>query len=544
MKRMYGLEEITFNQGDFGGEAIKPTTWGGNLSIEVPKKKNEAAKSRSENRSENRIKDSKSLARWAPGLMREVARSLQQQILGERIRITKLSWREHIQHGHIPFRKDCRICQEASAKAAPHRRVVGVGIGKARAGVLSVDTSGPLVKGKDVDGGVARFMLVGAFTWIVPKDSKLEEGIPEEVREKTEDIDLVEDSQEYVLEDPAEEEEKDDEEARQGKRKRGRPRKIEIREDDEQMEEEEIKKAQEEEAEEEEKPPDDFEVRTYRMVIPMTTKGGEEVLRGVAEMVTRLALEGFVVRQLHSDHGGEFTTKSLARWTMQRGIARTFTGVSDPQSNGRVENSVQVVKSYVRRTIVQAGLKAIDWPLATRYVNELMRFARLGLKKTFPPFWAEVLVKKRRWDAQQMEPTMEKVRYIAPSPWNYGHWVQKEDGSFIVTRFCIASTVTPVTDEAWIGLERQGRDPLEVRRRIRGKTTVRMMMAKDEDEEESEEERPVKARIATLIAEEMGAMAGEEDERHWRVTMEMVTRLRKMSQESEEDEVLQTRVVP
>ena len=68
-------------------------------------------------------------------------------------------------------------------------------------------------------------------------------------------------------------------------------------------------------------------------------------------------------------------------------------------------------------------------------------------------------------------------------------------------------------------------------------------MAKDEDEEESEEERPVKARIATLIAEEMGAMAGEEDERHWRVTMEMVTRLRKMSEESEEDEVLQTRVV-
>ena len=202
----------------------------------------------------------------------------------------------------------------------------------------------------------------------------------------------------------------------------------------------------------------------------------------------------------------------------------------------------RVVKSYVRRTLLQAGLTATSWPLATRYVNEMMRFSRLGMKKNFPPFWSEVLVKKRRWDAQQMEPTMEKVTYVAPSPWNYGHWVKKEDGSSIVTRFCIANTTNPVSDEAWIALERQGRDPLERRRRIRGKTTVKMMTV-EEEEEDSEGEKPTKARIATMIAEEMGAMVGEEDEQHWRVTMEVVARLRKMNQESEEDEVLQTRVV-
>ena len=89
--------------------------------------------------------------------------------------------------------------------------------------------------------------------------------------------------------------------------------------------EEEIRKVREEPVSEEEQPPDYFEVRVYRMVIPMVTKTGEEVLRGVAEMVTRLTLEGFTVRQLHLDHGGEFSTKSLSRWALQRGIARTFT---------------------------------------------------------------------------------------------------------------------------------------------------------------------------------------------------------------------------
>lgn len=30
---LYQFEEVTFNQGDWGGEAVKPTTWGGSLMI-------------------------------------------------------------------------------------------------------------------------------------------------------------------------------------------------------------------------------------------------------------------------------------------------------------------------------------------------------------------------------------------------------------------------------------------------------------------------------------------------------------------------------
>lgn len=537
MKEMYGLEEVTFNQGDYGGEAVKPTTWGGSLSIEVPTKKNEEAKSRKE----NKTRDSKTLARWAPGFMREVARALQQQVLGLQVRMTKLSWREHIQHGHVPFRKDCRVCQESSAKAAPHRRVVGVGNGKARAGVLSVDTTGPLVKGKDVDSAVVRFLLVGAFTWVVPKGSRLSEGpkLPEEEDKEEEEDKIVLEEEEAEIEDT--------------RPRRGRPRKEQPEE--ERMGPEEVQDLEEkpdpEEPErekkddEEEGPKDDFEIRVFRMATPMATKGGEEVLRAVAEMVTRLHLEGFKVSQIHSDHGGEFTSRILQRWILNRGIARTFTGVNDPQSNGRAENSVQAIKSYIRRALKQGGLPPSDWPLAARFVSEGLRYDRIGQERNFPPLGAEILIKKRRWDAQQMQPTMETVEYIAPSPWNYGHWVRKEDGQIVTTRCYIAYTRTPIEEGAWIALEQEARNPMEIRRRIRGKTAVRMLNhSREEEEEEREDEGgPGNARIMTMIAEEMTTVMEEEEPSNLRITMETVAKLRTMVEENPEEEVLQTKIV-
>lgn len=36
MERLHGMSTQTFFQGDFGGEARKPTTWGGNLPLCLP----------------------------------------------------------------------------------------------------------------------------------------------------------------------------------------------------------------------------------------------------------------------------------------------------------------------------------------------------------------------------------------------------------------------------------------------------------------------------------------------------------------------------
>lgn len=76
--------------------------------------------------------DTKQLARWAPGLCREIARALMEP-MGEEIKLQKMSWKEHVALGYTPFRRDCRICQEA-AKDRPHPRVP-----HSLAGCLSID---------------------------------------------------------------------------------------------------------------------------------------------------------------------------------------------------------------------------------------------------------------------------------------------------------------------------------------------------------------------------------------------------------------------
>ena len=68
IKNEFGLCETTFNQGHLGGLAAKPTTFGGNVELDVDKHK-----SRRTAVSADPVRDSKALARWSPGAMNMVA---------------------------------------------------------------------------------------------------------------------------------------------------------------------------------------------------------------------------------------------------------------------------------------------------------------------------------------------------------------------------------------------------------------------------------------------------------------------------------------
>ena len=48
------------------------------------------------------LRDSKNLARWAPGLMREVARAILTQVRKQVVKLRKLSWQEHHRVGTLP----------------------------------------------------------------------------------------------------------------------------------------------------------------------------------------------------------------------------------------------------------------------------------------------------------------------------------------------------------------------------------------------------------------------------------------------------------
>ena len=82
--------------------------------------------------------------------MRSVAISIQIKVRHGRVHLKKVSWQEHIPAGHFPFRQDCRVCQEASAKD----------------GVLSMDVRVPFKEAPDLFlGSKARYLLVATFTW-------------------------------------------------------------------------------------------------------------------------------------------------------------------------------------------------------------------------------------------------------------------------------------------------------------------------------------------------------------------------------------------
>ena len=142
-----------------------------------------------------------------------------------------------------------------------------------------------------------------------------------------------------------------------------------------------------------------------------------------------------------------------------------------PQSNGRVEASVQWIKAEVRRVLHAAGAPFTLWPLAARNVDERLRLKQIGKQVKLPNFITPVLIRKRFWRTKELLPTQERALYIGPSWVHHGHWIQREDGSYALTRMVMHNLVEPPTDQNWIGLDDE-LAPVEARRRIRGKVTL------------------------------------------------------------------------
>ena len=238
MKFFYHFKEYTFMQGDFGGIARKPTTLGTNLELTLPDPKVHGGRSREDGPDI----DSRELARWAPRMMREIATALTQQVQDKQVMMRKLSWQEHVANVHFPFRRDCVICQRASATRRPHRRQE-----HPEAHVLALDLCGPLKWGNDIDGDEKRYLLAGSYTW--PAEGKEpidldDDGAPEDEVEvegeeplpQLDDEERSEDRREAVRQ--AGERREEEDEARR-RAERGEVEEVEEEDDDQQKEDEE-----------------------------------------------------------------------------------------------------------------------------------------------------------------------------------------------------------------------------------------------------------------------------------------------------------------
>ena len=536
----FDLEHLHIKQGDYGGLAVKPTTLANNLDLEpaMPTVK-----------SRGKVGSSKELSRWAPGMMNLVAIALKTKIFNQCGALRALTWNQHLENNHVPFRRDCKICQESLQRDKPHRRIK-----HPMCGVLSLDTSGPFKTAPDMIGK-AKYLLVGTLTWMVPVKSSIPE-TPED-----EDDSLPEGAPDFEEEVPALQDEEDifDEEAAQLQKKEGEvisggalgndggfTTRDSAESEPNLLEEsgEGGEQVQEDPPKDEsypEEPPKDFEVRTYRMVLPMTSKASPEVTKTVMEFILRLRIEGYHISRVHTDRGREFSTH-MRKWLTSRGVVCTRTAGDNPQSNGRAEAAIQSVKNLIRRLLLQADQGPELWPWAARYLNETFHYQRVHQEVNYPQFGSSILVNKRTWKNRQFEAVKEEVKYLCPAWSEHGHWVRKEGHQPVVTRYVLQCLDSPPADHHWIALERDALGTLEVRRRIRGKSTIRRI-ALHEEEDEGEKQREYQVMITKIIEEEMSQLIHDETSIAI-LEFQILSKLRKLSEvKSEEEEVLQTKVI-
>ena len=305
-------------------------------------------------------------------------------------KLAPLSWQEHLQHGHVPFRRDCLVYQQSLQQEPPHRKVK-----HPLGGVLSVDTAGPFVRAYDAGGYKTAYILVGVLTWTVPKNSPLKEDDVEELEVEAPNFDAnkgEEQDQLQTEDEPAGHEPVqgifDDPEDESEEPEVQRAPEGEVERKKEKVEEKK-------EGEEEEKSAE-FETRVFRLAAPMYSKKAKETTMVTMDVLLRQRADGFHSGHIHSDQGHEFQGQFKV-WCRERGIHLTRTPGDDPRSTGRAECAVKTIKTQIRRVLLQAVATGSWWPWATRFVNELNRAARIGKRPDWPPFLSTAMIRKRKW---------------------------------------------------------------------------------------------------------------------------------------------------
>ncbi|CAI5994296.1 unnamed protein product [Closterium sp. NIES-64] len=110
----------------------------------------------------------------------------------------------------------------------------------------------------------------------------------------------------------------------------------------------------------------------YTTVLPLRSKGAvTEVLidwiREARLQLRRSFGSDFPVLRLHSDRGGEFSSRLLRDYCRARGIRQTFTLPDSPQQNGIAERRIGMVMDVARTSMMHAAAPHFLWPFAVRY---------------------------------------------------------------------------------------------------------------------------------------------------------------------------------
>jgi transposase InsO family protein len=92
------------------------------------------------------------------------------------------------------------------------------------------------------------------------------------------------------------------------------------------------------------------------------------------------------VREVHSDHGGEFISDELLQYWASFGVVASTTSRDTPQHNGKAERKNRTFVEAMRSLLLQAALEPRFWPWAADAVEHLLNRTVRSTRRTKTPY--------------------------------------------------------------------------------------------------------------------------------------------------------------
>ena len=354
-------------------------------------------------------------------------------------------WERHVREGHLPFDRRCRTCVRTAGTGRAHRRVI-----TPSAYTLSLDIAGPFrVKGETATGSSYRYALIASY--VHPKlEGYHDYDIPDNEAE-IDEVDPLDVEEETGVDEGAgvgmSEDEEDPEQRARNERFRALYKEV----------------------------GDVLEYRSLHYMVPLQRRTASEVFAGVRSVYLKLRREGFPVVRLHSDRGRELMAPALRTWAEMRDMFVTTGESQTPQSNGRAETAVRLLKTRTRTLLRSSGLPRSCWPLAMAYAADRQRSLALGQKQELDiPFGTVVHCKAKmfgeggKFDLKERWTEGKFVGWSADVA--HGKVIRLDSGGFVTTAHMRPFLVD--SDELVALDPMEAHVPRPERRRLREKTSL------------------------------------------------------------------------
>jgi hypothetical protein len=106
----------------------------------------------------------------------------------------------------------------------------------------------------------------------------------------------------------------------------------------------------------------------FILIFPLKTKTSNEV----TNIFMNSILQIFNIKRIHSDNGSCFRNKAWLQILAAMGIKMIDSSSNNPSSRGKAERAVQQVKTILRKMLVNASSKTLNWEYLTLLISKVM----------------------------------------------------------------------------------------------------------------------------------------------------------------------------